>query len=438
MTDRVEPTPTKPEEGLALVLAGCLLGLSVPGLVFGKAAMAPFAGLALIGFLYGILRNGAWRAVLTLSRSGLAHSIWAFLAILTLCTLLSLDRAESVEILLRVGASLLVGWICLRGLVWSGTALRFACLSLVIGGVIAFSIAVFGVYFQSSAVAFREGIGMTGPYNGPKNFKLFASATICFLPVLLWAAWWLGGKWRLAVLPAVPLAGLVVYGDGVETSYSALFGVIGGAGLLFLVLIGLKTPVAVRRGIILAVLGMGGVLAFYVLSNLPPPPVEADQAARLPVPDWHRQVIWGFAWDVFLKNPVFGIGPNTINLVPGASDIIPGMNQEYVPGHPHNSVLEIAAEAGIVGLVGLAALIICLLRGFLRFAVGAREGRYGTQVRKELFGAAMAGIFLTGSFWTSSLSNFSIWSAWWIATFIVLISIPLAACIRAAKQGKTE
>lgn len=412
-------------------LSGLFLGLAVPGLVFGKAAMAPFLLIALVAAAIGFVRFGGARQVFRFSRSGLALSVWGFLAVLAISSLLSIDVAVSAEILARLGGSLLFGWACLRVLSWSETALGLACKGVVAGGMGAFALVAFGLYFQPVVVEIRHWLGLTDPFYAPSVFKLFASATICLLPILLWAAWRLGGRWRLAIPFAPFLAGVVVYGDGAETSFSALFGMIGGGVLLLLVLIGLHAPTVLRRGLVLVVLAAGVALAAYVLPKLPSPPVVADQVAQLPIPDWHRQVIWGFALEVILDNPVLGVGPNTINLVPGSNDIIPGMNQEYIPGHPHNSVLEIAAEAGLVGLAALATVIVLLLRKFFQNAVRARAGSVG----RDAFGAALAGIFLTGSFWTSSLSNFSIWSAWWVATFILLIALPLAACARAEKDG---
>ena len=103
--------------------------------------------------------------------------------------------------------------------------------------------------------------------------------------------------------------------------------------------------------------------------------------------------------------------------MPGANDLIPGMNQEYIPSHPHNWVLEIAAETGILGVALLLTAVLLGLRALF-------------QLTKQDETAAWAAIALYSAFWTSSLGNFSIWSAWWLAVFAVLMSFPLAEFVR--------
>jgi hypothetical protein len=41
--------------------------------------------------------------------------------------------------------------------------------------------------------------------------------------------------------------------------------------------------------------------------------------------------------------------------------------------------------------------------------------------------AGWAGLALMGAFWGSALGNFSIWSAWWQVTFLLLVMMPLSS-----------
>tara|TARA_Y100001968_G_C18996294_1_gene543769 strand:+ start:193 stop:633 length:441 start_codon:yes stop_codon:yes gene_type:complete len=133
----------------------------------------------------------------------------------------------------------------------------------------------------------------------------------------------------------------------------------------------------------------------------------------LPFPDPHRQVIWGFTIDVIKAFPITGVGPNTINMVPGAKNIIPYFNQEYVPSHPHNWMLEVAAETGILGLF---ALLITMGLGLKNLIITSKRNP----------GAAWTAIALLAVFWISSLGNFSIWSSWWLSTLSILLIFPIA------------
>src|SRR3546814_15846763 len=51
---------------------------------------------------------------------------------------------------------------------------------------------------------------------------------------------------------------------------------------------------------------------------------------------------------------------NVVNNLPGAHELIPGINAEYIPSHPHNWMLEILVETGWIGLA-LGVAILALL-----------------------------------------------------------------------------
>src|SRR3546814_13542459 len=103
------------------------------------------------------------------------------------------------------------------------------------------------------------------------------------------------------------------------------------------------------------------------------------------------------------------------NNLPGAHELIPGINAEYIPSHPHNWILEILVETGWIGL----ALVVAIL-ALLAWKITQRLRR------RHAGGAATAGLFV--AFWTMSLSNFSILSSWWQGAFlpllVMLLSVP--------------
>ena len=135
--------------------------------------------------------------------------------------------------------------------------------------------------------------------------------------------------------------------------------------------------------------------------------------------DPHRQLIWSFTLDRAMERPFFGYGIDAINKVEGASEIIPFFNQEFIPSHPHNWMLEILAETGVAGLSAMLLALALLLRELYRQAMTGRDPAAG-----------WAAIALFGTFWGSSLANFSIWAAWWQASFWLLLAILVAANIR--------
>ena len=247
----------------------------------------------------------------------------------------------------------------------------------------------------------------------PQRFKSFGAVAVCLIPVCLWFGWRLGGRWKAMALLCLPLTAIVLAGAGRQPSLDGLLGAVGGITLVLAVYGLIHLPTLPRRLLGVACVVGAAALFFWVCLNLPAIPVGPDPMPQLPMLDWHRQVIWGFAVDTFAQNWLFGVGPNTIDMANGARDIIPGMSQEYIPGHPHNWLFEIMAETGTLGTAALAMTLLFLLIDLGRKAARNQSG-------------AWAGIFLCGAFWASALANFSIWAAWWQACFVVLIVIVLA------------
>ena len=83
-----------------------------------------------------------------------------------------------------------------------------------------------------------------------------------------------------------------------------------------------------------------------------------------------RLLIWTTAWEMFIQNPINGIG---IDLFPHAShlyyDILPILFLTYVQGlDPHLLVLTFLCETGIIGTIGFLTLLLWNLRiGYLNF-----------------------------------------------------------------------
>src|SRR3546814_15937842 len=55
-----------------------------------------------------------------------------------------------------------------------------------------------------------------------------------------------------------------------------------------------------------------------------------------------------------------GVSINVVNNLPGAHELIPGINAEYIPSHPHNWILEILVETGWIGLLLVVAILALL------------------------------------------------------------------------------
>lgn len=108
-----------------------------------------------------------------------------------------------------------------------------------------------------------------------------------------------------------------------------------------------------------------------------------------------RLDIWAKSWEAFLQAPIFGIGMMNYRHLPGAID-----------PHPHNIILQMLLEGGVVSTVVFIALIGLLTWRFIGFA---KSGVYGV--------AALASM---AAFMISSMAHSSVFHGWWFSFLLVV------------------
>ena len=391
-----------------------LLGASVPSVFLGKAIIAGISVLpaiaALIGFVQYRDRGFGFKTHL---KSPYTMAIGVVALSWLVSSVISIDQIKSLMTWLRTFGILGIGWLFVNFLARSPEILKLALRSLIVVSLFIHAIAAFALYIHPAPFELYALVKGGGPIL-VQMLKPYASVTVCLIPILIWSGWRLGSMWKTLTVLTLCLAAFTLYAKAIQPGTSAIFGLIG-SGILLLIVGGVQKLNRFWAWLCIAVLVLGLlVLAAFVIGRLPPPPFNEDMQPKLSIPDWHRQVIWGFTLEIIKESPFFGVGPNAVNLVDGADTVIPFFNQEYIPSHPHNWFLEIAAETGITGLLTFLISLVLSLRAL---ALCAYRGS----------GPAWAAIMLFGVFWISSLGNFSIWSAWWLTVFVILISFPLAA-----------
>ena len=147
------------------------------------------------------------------------------------------------------------------------------------------------------------------------------------------------------------------------------------------------------------------------------------------VPTWiidlHRQLIWIFSIDLAGESPWVGFGLNASNYHPMANETIAsyfgeGYQQlknlahiKVIPSHPHNWILEMILDAGLIGFIPVFALVVLLfwqnMKAFFRTA-------------NFKFIVLMA---VNIGFWGMGLFNFSFWSTWWQASYFLCAGLAL-------------
>jgi O-antigen ligase len=132
-------------------------------------------------------------------------------------------------------------------------------------------------------------------------------------------------------------------------------------------------------------------------------PVFADPHVynALPTTAQHRVEIWRFALGKVLAEPWWGWGFESSRAIPGGDVVYQG-ERKYIPLHPHNSVIQILLELGVVGLMLWTAALSMVLRRWRKVAM-------------PVFHRATAGAAMT-AYLSIGFTAFGAWQTWWIAT----------------------
>ncbi len=121
----------------------------------------------------------------------------------------------------------------------------------------------------------------------------------------------------------------------------------------------------------------------------------------LPSTAQHRVEIWRFALGKAFAEPWWGWGFETSRAIPGGDVVYQG-ERKFIPLHPHNSVIQILLELGIVGLMLWTAGLSLVMRRWRKVAMPA--------FHRATAGAAMVAYLSIG------FTAFGAWQTWWIAT----------------------
>lgn len=382
--------------------AAVLIGCAMPAMLLGRAVTAVCLAL---GILLGLLATHGTSLRSSLRYMAQSKLLWIAASLVVsfgLSTVFSIDVSHSLQHfvqLLGIGVMAFLFYLVVREM--PARMLRLSLQSLCITTLVVLVLVLVD--------AFGHDPRLAQALHGDKAQNLhrlnYMSSVLAVLIPFLWA--WLLQRERehevLASRFAVPVSIL---------SFWAVFACGGRAGwvaatlaaAVFLVVTGRRFNLTLHTkhwliGIVVVVLGP----LFYGLSR------GFDvMMARISMAGEHygigsgRVGIWEFAVSHMFDNPLTGIGLGAFRKLPlPAEGIISN-------SHPHNFVLQLGLESGILGLLAGLALMVFLLRQFWVYAQG------------NIYGLAAFCSLL--AFFTASLANTSIFQAWWL-TFLVFVSI---------------
>lgn len=180
-----------------------------------------------------------------------------------------------------------------------------------------------------------------------------------FVPLLPIAVSSLFSSRRLQKIIVAMCVGLIVVGLVITMSKGAFVALLGGFFFAFPLI--LKAGFRFKHAAIcIAVLG-----SLLLLGELLAPDLLAFNyemvAFRLAQPDFTRIDLWKTAWEVFLRHPLLGIGPNAIYIY----------NNQFVVDdlYTHNFILNSLAEMGVFGSLPFFLIVGVLMRRSYRLCV---------------------------------------------------------------------
>jgi len=221
---------------------------------------------------------------------------------------------------------------------------------------------------------------------------------VTILTILLWPAVYAVRRrvgWPAAVAFAVfaiaVIASLASRTAVVTVAFGLIFAVAGLASRRFLLALAALAAIAVFVGPVLA------PLTILKRSDV----IELrDEAITLNVlSSFHRLRIWEFTLQRIADKPLIGWGLDAARDLPGGKVESDAMGT-LMPLHPHNAVLQVHVELGVIGTFLAAVLIGSALWG-------AR--RYGEDT-------PAAGVMLAAVFSAIAVASLSygIWQSWWV------------------------
>ncbi len=410
-----------------LSMNAVFLGLAIPALLFGRAV---FAIIVILGLITTANKDNFQQA-LCVCRSQIKTSVGIFITIALICwTISALGSSLPIRSLEAVWRS----WIFLFVGIFVFTVFenRAQSTELVERTLVAASLgcAIIALIEITLLPELYWALRFKGWESTPLHTELksYSSLAVFLIPLCLAIGWSKKGWWQfLALATAITFLLLVI----LNYNRAAMAGLLS-AGVLSLIL--LLVRFGAKTFLSLALITLGSVI-WYTLDWLHTSRV--DIVRKSPTGDWwfpiwlvdfQRQTIWEHVSTFTLHNsPFFGIGPNTINFIPGANSPLPGNETlNLIPAHPHSWLFEIFAETG---LVGCGVLVIALT--LITWRLTKTYLAFGNPM-------VLCSLGIMASYWVSGLFNFSFWSAWWQTSFFLSMAFALACSKKNIETQSTD
>jgi exopolysaccharide production protein ExoQ len=193
-----------------------------------------------------------------------------------------------------------------------------------------------------------------------------------------------------------------------------------------------------RYGARVLVLGIAVLilLAPLVPAQIPDPrTTESELVTLYSTPDIHRILIWNKAADHIRKKPVFGTGLDTVRslydkktqifyrVIHRPTGKMWTFLSEPIPLHPHNAVLQVWVELGLLGALALLVILGLSTRLIRRLHLGRTS-------------TAVSAGYLVNLIVISNLS-YGAWQSWWLSGQFLTAMVLAAAIVTVTPALRT-
>jgi O-antigen ligase len=212
-------------------------------------------------------------------------------------------------------------------------------------------------------------------------------------------------KYRYALMLYI----LVLYLLSISDSLASFLG-FGIGGVIF-ILAKLTKPIFFK--LVTISLITGSLLFPVIAKQIEPQDLSEKYLATQPSAA-HRLFIWHFVANKITLKPILGYGfASSKYIEAGDSEMINYKGEKWhpLPLHPHNNILQITLELGVIGLI----LFLCLVYKYLRQI---------DNIKNNNFRAASYACFI--NYYIIGMISYNMWQIWWISSGIwVLVLMKL-------------
>lgn len=200
-----------------------------------------------------------------------------------------------------------------------------------------------------------RAIGNVGQPNLFANYLALGGASLCYLYA----------RDRIGIVTSAALALPLLIGTGLALSRSSLLYFLVFLLLGWVALRHCHGPVGRRICVATIALAIAGsqlhwavpaasnALGFLIERNIP-----ADWSAQVEPSTALRLIVWQLAWKLFIASPWIGVGPGEFSGAAFAHGLPIELADAGVWTSPHNFILQLLCESGVVGCLPIAAGLV--------------------------------------------------------------------------------